>query len=848
MEASHKQGPGAGDLTGHELIGEGACGAVFRVKDAEGNDLALKMFDEAAVNRGLLEAMSLRLEAGGWPEGVMPAVSADYHAASAFRVMPLMADVRDDGTPAPRSLQHRIDSHPGLDSWKLVKALARALAAMHSHRVAHGNLKPGNIFFDDNGGPQLTDWALGNMPGVKRCDFTDALLYQPPEQLRDPGGYPRDAGYRWDVFAFGVVAYRVLTGRFPRCHETFSQVAPPQGETRREGLRADLEKIARNLESKPDAPWPDEARSPLESGLRDWITRCLELDPLRRPLDMIEVAAGFAEVERELAAARERDALLDQRRLAERRAGRAWFAMGAAAAAALVFASMWYLTSTRLDAEKILRADESRTSKAATEAALDAQKSAEQRALDAETTLDHEREIWLARLHASRQTGDRLFSWAMEKGHRSLPPLDGRELRLKRLERYFEDFLTRTAEDPDLVEERARIRLQLAEISLAAGDPAAAATRLDEALRTWRDVAMPADLKFRIATNSLLLALLRQSHADPETAAAFTTARDALAKVPRNEVDADRIDQLLAILDFHEAKLLAARGDDTKALEQLMRATQTLNRIAEQRPDTAIPRSELAACYLSSATILEGMGNLGDAREVRTLAAAELVKLRSQNPGDPAIRLELAGCYGAMAESAMLSGDVTGADSLSLEALKLLNQLLQEQPDHNEAASRKAAQLGLRAGILRDRGQAAEAIKNFDEGIRMLESLRASSPGDAMAAYRLALLWWQKGRVAGNTGSRDDEIALLGRARDLLANLDASNPVSGPLPEQLQRTGAYVAGDLGHALQLANRKGDAARVFESAVALWQRLVEMRPQNEEYQEGLSWSRQRLEDLK
>ncbi len=242
------------------------------------------------------------------------------------------------------------------------------------------------------------------------------------------------------------------------------------------------------------------------------------------------------------------------------------------------------------------------------------------------------------------------------------------------------------------------------------------------------------------------------------------------------------------------------------------------------------------------------MGNLGDAREVRTLAAAELVKLRSQNPGDPAIRLELAGCYGAMAESAMLSGDVTGADSLSLEALKLLNQLLQEQPDHNEAASRKAAQLGLRAGILRDRGQAAEAIKNFDEGIRMLESLRASSPGDAMAAYRLALLWWQKGRVAGNTGSRDDEIALLGRARDLLANLDASNPVSGPLPEQLQRTGAYVAGDLGHALQLANRKGDAARVFESAVALWQRLVEMRPQNEEYQEGLSWSRQRLEDLK
>jgi tetratricopeptide (TPR) repeat protein len=848
MEASHKQGPAAGDLTGHELIGEGACGAVFRVKDADGNDLALKMFDEAALNRGLLEAMSLRLEAGAWPDGVMPSVSADYHAASAFRVMPLMADVRDDGTPAPRSLQHRIDSHPGLDSWKLVKALARALAGMHSRRVAHGNLKPGNIFFDDGGGLQLTDWTLGNMPGVARFDFTDAVLYQPPEQLREPGGYLREAGYRWDVFAFGVVAFRVLTGRFPRCHETFAQVAPPQGRTRREGLRADLGKIAGNLESKPDITWPDEPRSPLESGLRDWVTHCLELDPLRRPFDMIEVAAGFAEVEKELAAAKERDALLDQRRSAERRATRGWFAMGAAVAAAAVFASLWYLSTTRLDAEKIRRADEGRTFKAAAEAALDAQKTAEQRALDAEQTLGYERELGLARLQASRQVGDRLFSWAMEKGHRRLPPLDGRELRLKRLERYFEDFLTRTAEDPDLVEERARIRLQLAEISLAAGDAAAATTRLDEALRTWQDVAMTADLKFRMATNSLLLALLRQSHADPESAAAFTAARAAFAKVPRSEVDADRIDQLLAILDFHEAKLLAAGGDDTKALEQLMRATQTLNRIAEQRPDSAILRSELAACYLSSASILEGMGNLGDAREVRTLAAAELVKLRNTNPADPAIRLELAGCYGAMAEAAMLAGDVTGADSLSLEALKLLDQLLAEQPDHNEAASRKAAQLGLRAGILRDRGQAAEAMKHFDEGIRMLESLRASSPGDAMATYRLALLWWQKGRVAGGTSSREDEIAMLGRARDLLGSLETSNPATGPLPEQLQRTGAYVAGDLGHALQLANRKGDAARVFGAAVSLWQGLLESRPENEEYQEGLSWSRQRLEDLK
>jgi tetratricopeptide (TPR) repeat protein len=308
------------------------------------------------------------------------------------------------------------------------------------------------------------------------------------------------------------------------------------------------------------------------------------------------------------------------------------------------------------------------------------------------------------------------------------------------------------------------------------------------------------------------------------------------------------MDQLLAILDFHEAKLLAARGQDTKALEQLMRATQTLNRISEQRPDSAILRSELAGCYLSSATILEGMGNLGDAREVRTLASVEIRKLREKNPDDPALQLELAGCYGGMAEAAMLSGDIAGAESLSREAMKLLDQLLAAQPENTEAISRKAAQLGLQAGILRDRGLAAEAMRNFDEGIRMLEAIRASSPGDAMVSYRLALLWWQKGRMVGTTGGRDEEIALICNARDLLGSLEAAPQVSGPLPEQLQRSGAYLAGDLGHALQLANRKGDAARAFTAAVALWEGLQASRPQSEEYQEGLIWSRQRLEDLK
>src|SRR5690606_20731282 len=111
--------------------------------------------------------------------------------------------------------------------------------------------------------------------------------------------------------------------------------------------------------------------------------------------------------------------------------------------------------------------------------------------------------------------------WAMEKGHRRLRPLDGRELRLNRLERYFEEFMARTAEFGELKEERARARLQLAEISLAKGDADAAARRLEEALESAEHLPVGPDLDLRLATDRLLLALLLQERGDDGTEAAF---------------------------------------------------------------------------------------------------------------------------------------------------------------------------------------------------------------------------------------------------------------------------------------------------------------------------------------
>jgi tetratricopeptide (TPR) repeat protein len=837
--------PDVSELEVLGLVGAGACGRVYRARNRAGELVAVKIFTESAVNRQLLEEAALRLEDGGWPAGVLEELSEDYRGKQILRVTRLLEDERD-GVTVPRSLQHRLERFPGEDSWPLVVEILRALAGLHGRQVSHGNLKPGNVFFDDAGRVVLTDWALGNMPGLAHLEYTDAVLYQPPEQLREPEGYLREKGYRRDVFAFAVMAYRLLTGAFPRCTATFDKVAPEPGKTRREGIAANLKQVAKAVEGQPQVEWPDAAANPLEQAYREILDGCLALDPAARPANAGETLGRFEAAEGLAAAERQRDAVLDQYRRARRGAWRANVAAGVLAGGVIVLSGLWRVARSELAAEERGRNSDVGRLQAAREEATVAKDRLDREVEEERRALQYDKDLWLARIEASRATGDHLFAWAMEKGHRRLPPLDGREQRLGRLERYFQDFITRTSELPALKEERARARLQLAEVSLAKGDPKTAAQRLEEALASAADLPSGPDLDLRLATDRLLLALLLQEGNDPGAQVAFDSARKALQAVPQADVDVDRVQQLLAVLDSQESRLLAAAGKDTEALEKLHGATRALNRLADQRPDAVVLRSELVLCYFSSATILDGIGQMGDAREVRTLAAEELLRLLKTDPGNLDLRLDLAGCYGAMAEAAILSGDVASAEATSKSAVKLLEELMRQRPDSSDVRSRLAAQRGLVAGILRDRGEPAEALKLIEDGILLVEQVAVGESADPIAKYRLALLLWQKGRMSGADGKRDEEIALETRGVELLRKL-VNSDYGLVRAEQIRRSLGYLLGDLGHAAQLSGQQAMAEAVFGEAVEVWAQLNRERPHNEEYEEGLAWSQQRLKEL-
>ena len=83
------------------------------------------------------------------------------------------------------------------------KDIAAALDYAHGRGVVHGDLRPGNILFDEQGAVRVSGFA---MPAS-----TDGLsAYCSPEQA---GGVA--LGPRSDFYSLGVIFYQMLTGRLP---------------------------------------------------------------------------------------------------------------------------------------------------------------------------------------------------------------------------------------------------------------------------------------------------------------------------------------------------------------------------------------------------------------------------------------------------------------------------------------------------------------------------------------------------------------------------------------------------------------------------------------------------------
>jgi len=269
-------------------IGEGGFGAVYRgVQLATGRKVALKLLHPEMTKDENLVARFRR-------EGMVLCNLRDAHTITTYDF-----DQTPDGTLyiamellEGKSLHQIFHEQAPLDwkrMFKILIEMCSSLAEAHSQGIVHRDLKPENVYLESRpGNPEFVKILDFGIAKVMRGDSIDpqspqltatgqtlgTLEYMSPEQLM---GKPLDG--RSDVYALGVVAYEMTTGRLP-----FPDAKGPAGL------------ITAQLKQTPMAPSQANPKANLPQLADRVILKCLEKDKNNRYADVTQLSKALQEV------------------------------------------------------------------------------------------------------------------------------------------------------------------------------------------------------------------------------------------------------------------------------------------------------------------------------------------------------------------------------------------------------------------------------------------------------------------------------------------------------------------------------------------------------------------------
>ncbi|MBI3725595.1 serine/threonine protein kinase, partial [bacterium] len=251
-------------------IGRGACGVVYRARDARGADVAVKILTRSgsADARSRFARESRLLSSLGEKDGFVPFLGSGEDASGPYIVMPFVGG----GT-----LRQRLTGRPMEigEAVSLGAALAHALGRAHARGIVHRDMKPENVLFDGNGRPLIADLGLAKhfskeAAGASRSvslSFRNQLLgtvgYMPPEQVASA----KEATPASDVFALGAILHECLTGRPAFDADTMVELlvavercrVTPLSDLRPDAPRWLADTVARALRKEPGERFEDGA-------------------------------------------------------------------------------------------------------------------------------------------------------------------------------------------------------------------------------------------------------------------------------------------------------------------------------------------------------------------------------------------------------------------------------------------------------------------------------------------------------------------------------------------------------------------------------------------------------------
>ena len=258
------------------LIGRGGMSEVYYALDLwSNNPVALKILSPSlaqdAANRQKFhrEERSMRQVGGGHTVGV---ISSGTEYVAGQMVMYIVLEYVH-GCTLSQLLRTRRALSLG-EALDVLLPVVDALSEVHANRYLHGDIKPGNILLDANGQVKLTDFGLS-----RRDDQVDSgapmgtPAYVAPEVL-DP---QVKVGAQADIFALGVMMYRMLAGRLPFV-----------------GLENDQQVLYHN--TNIEMPPLGDIAPGIDRDVAGIIAWCTRKQPQARPEDATELFASLKEV------------------------------------------------------------------------------------------------------------------------------------------------------------------------------------------------------------------------------------------------------------------------------------------------------------------------------------------------------------------------------------------------------------------------------------------------------------------------------------------------------------------------------------------------------------------------
>lgn len=252
------------------LIGQGGQGTVFEAEDIEiGAPLAIKvLIGEVSAQVDWVARLRREARAMGMLSGTAAVQIYALNQMKNGQLYLVMELLR--GQDLERYLQKyalRSKAVPVKVMLDVLSPIAKTLEVAHSRSIVHRDIKPANIFVLDSdirGRVRLLDFGMVKDLTATTQLTTEGFVVGSPSYIPPEGWYGKSAmiTHSADVYAMGVLVFRILSGHVPFSGDDLPAVVQLVMKGARPSLRA----------VRPDLP----------RGIDAWVERALAVKPKDR--------------------------------------------------------------------------------------------------------------------------------------------------------------------------------------------------------------------------------------------------------------------------------------------------------------------------------------------------------------------------------------------------------------------------------------------------------------------------------------------------------------------------------------------------------------------------------------